>query len=183
AVADVVMAGAATVLVEDYGPARPSPAARRLRREHGQAEAPRIAVVSSSLRIDPESRLFRESTPDARPLVLTTASADRTRRAALDAVAQVLDVGDEWVDWHRALAALRDAAGAGIVLCEGGPSTNAQLIDADLVDEMCLTVAPSLSGGPAHRIAQGAEATLRPMRLTRALADDGYLFLRYVRQR
>jgi riboflavin-specific deaminase-like protein len=183
AVADVVVAGAATVEAEDYGPARLSPAARARRRDRGQAEAPRIAVLSASLRLDPGSRLFRESPPDARPVVLTTSIADADRRAALAAVADVHDVGDDRVDLARALDLLHTALGARIVLCEGGPATNAQLIAADLVDELSLTVAPSLVGGDARRIAQGGEAVLRPLDLTRVMTADGFLFLRYARAR
>jgi riboflavin biosynthesis pyrimidine reductase len=191
AVADVVVAGAATVEAEDYGPARLSPAARARRRDRGQAEVPRIAVLSASLRLDPGSRLFRESPPgsrlfresppDTRPVVLTTSIADADRRAALAAVADVHDVGDDRVDLARALDLLHTALGARIVLCEGGPATNAQLIAADLVDELSLTVAPSLVGSDARRIAQGGEAVLRPLDLTRVMTADGFLFLRWAR--
>jgi riboflavin-specific deaminase-like protein len=183
AVADVIVAGAATVASEDYGPARLSPAVRAARRERGQAEVPRLAVVTASLRIAPDRRLFREADPDTRPLVLTTAAADPDRRRALEAVADVVEVGDRRVDWPRALAALGSAVGARVVLCEGGPSTNAQLVAEDLVDEMCVTLAPALVGGSAPRIVNGpAAGRLVPLALERALTADGYLFLRYVRR-
>jgi riboflavin-specific deaminase-like protein len=182
-VADVIVAGAATVASEDYGPARLSPALRAARRSRGQAEVPRLAVITASLRIEPDRRLFREASPDTRPLVLTTAAANRDRRRALEAVADVIDVGDERVDWHQALAALHSRAGARVVLCEGGPRTNAQLVADDLVDELCLTLAPSLVGGAASRIVNGpAGGRLVPLALERALTADGYLFLRYVRR-
>jgi riboflavin biosynthesis pyrimidine reductase len=183
AVADVVLAGATTVVAEDYGPARLSPAARARRRDRGQADVPRIAVLSASLRLDPGSRLFRESPPEARPIVLTTVSADPARRAALASVADVHDVGDDRVDLARAVDLLHTRCAARIVLCEGGPATHAQLIAADLVDELCLTVAPSLVGGDARRIAQGGEAVLRPVELTRVMTADGFLFQRYARAR
>jgi len=182
AVADVIVAGAATVASEDYGPARLSPALREARRERGQAELPRLAVVTASLQIAPDRRLFREADPGNRPIVLTTATADRNRRRALEAVAEVIEVGDQQVDWHRALAALSSAAGARVVLCEGGPSTNARLVADDLVDELCLTLAPSMVGGTAPRIVDGpAGGRLVPLTLERALMADGYLFLRYAR--
>ena len=182
-VADVIVAGAGTVAGEDYGPARLSPALRSARREQGRPEVPRIAVVTASLRIDPGRRLFAEAEPEARPLVLTTAAADADRRRALSAVAEVISVGEDRVDWHLALAALGEATGARVVLCEGGPSTNAQLVAEDLVDEMCVTLAPSLVGGAAPRIVDGpAAGRLVPLELGRALTADGYLFLRYVRR-
>jgi 5-amino-6-(5-phosphoribosylamino)uracil reductase len=180
-VADVIVAGAATVIAEDYGPSHPSPAVTRRRLARGQAARPRIAVVSASLRLDPDRRLFTEPSPDARPIVLTTANADPDRRRALDAVADVHTAGDAAVDWRRALDVLA-AAGARVVLCEGGPRVVAQLVALDLVDELCLTVAPVLVAGPGPRIAHAPEPSpARPLTLDRVLTEDGYLFLRYVR--
>lgn len=182
AVADVIVAGAGTVVAEDYGPSRPSPAARRARLARGQAEAPRIAVATASLAIDPGHRLFREATAPARPLVLTVEHADPARRAALARVAEVVTAGDDRIDWRRALDVLGAATGARVVLCEGGPSTVAQLVADDLVDEMCVTVAPALLAGTAPRIATGAASPARPLVLDRVLSEDGYLFLRYRRE-
>lgn len=183
-VADVVVAGAATVIAEDYGPARPPAAIRRMRCRRGQAEAPRIAVVTASLSIDPGRRLFRESPADAQPIVLTVERADPARRQALAAVAEVRDAGVDQVDWRRAIAVLAELTGARTVLCEGGPTTVAQLVSDDLVDELCLTVAPTMIAGPGPRIAQSPlVATGRRLVLDRVLADGDHLFLRYVRDR
>jgi riboflavin biosynthesis pyrimidine reductase len=183
AVADVIVAGAATVVAEDYGPARPPAAVRRSRLERGQAAVPRIAVVTASLSIDPDQRLFREAPAAARPLVLTVERADPVRRQALEGVAEVHVTGADRVDWRRAMAVLRSAAGARTVLCEGGPSTVAQLVADDLVDELCLTVAPTLVAGPGPRIAQGPRTPPRQLTLDRVLTEDDFLFLRYLRER
>ena len=85
------------------------------------------------------------------------------------------------VDLADALGQLA-ALGAAVVVCEGGPSLNGQLVAAGLVDELCLTLAPLVDRrrlGP-HRG--------RPRRRARArcgsphlLEEDGALFLRYVR--
>jgi riboflavin biosynthesis pyrimidine reductase len=184
AVADVIVAGARTVIAEDYGPGRPTPAVRRARRARGQAEAPRIAVVTASLGIDPHHRLFLEARPEARPIVVTIDRADPARRRALDAVAEVVTAGEDRVDWQRALTALGSVTGARTVLCEGGPTTVGQLVDADLVDELCLTIAPGMLAGPGPRIAHGPLAgPWRQHALDRVLIEDGALFLRYVRDR
>jgi riboflavin-specific deaminase-like protein len=182
AVADVILVGAGTAAAEDYGPARLTPELREARAARGQAPVPRIAVVSASLRIDPGQRLFGAAPPDARPIVLTVARADERRRQGLEAVADVVEVGEERVEWPRALAALASLTAARVVLCEGGPRTNAQLIAEDLLDELCLTLAPILVDGEAPRITQGPGAShLRRRALARVLAADGYLFLRYAR--
>jgi riboflavin biosynthesis pyrimidine reductase len=69
------------------------------------------------------------------------------------------------------------------ILCEGGPHLLGALTEADLVDEMCLSIAPLLTGPGAGRITAGAfETVTRRLTLTSVLsADDGYLFLRYLR--
>ena len=52
------------------------------------------------------------------------------------------------VDLAGALRApARASAASAALLCEGGPHLHAQLIDADLVDELFVTLAPKLAGG------------------------------------
>jgi riboflavin biosynthesis pyrimidine reductase len=180
-IADVIVAGASTVITEDYGPSRPRSAVRALRLAHGKTPNPRIAVVSASLSLDPYQRLFREAPADARPIVLTVERADPDKRAALEAVAEVHTAGDERVDWRRALEVLHIATDAGTVLCEGGPTTIGQLVLADLVDELCMTLAPHLVAGPGPRLSQAREATFRHLTLDRVATQDDFLFLRYLR--
>jgi riboflavin biosynthesis pyrimidine reductase len=84
--------------------------------------------------------------------------------------------GEGAVDLRDALSQL----GGPLVLCEGGPSLNGQLLLAGLVDELCLSVAPRLVGGGAKRIVAGPEAPT-DLRLVQLLEDDGFLFCRYVR--
>ncbi|MGV3759355.1 MAG: dihydrofolate reductase family protein, partial [Actinomycetota bacterium] len=146
AVADVVLAGAGTVRIEGYGPPRPTSATRAARRARGQAEAPRLAVVSRSLELDPGAALFAAA--EAPPFVLTCDAAPRDRRAALAAVAEVVVAGDEAVDLPAALTELRQQ-GVATVCAEGGPTLNGHLLAADLVDEWDLTISPLLVGGGA----------------------------------
>lgn len=183
-VADLILVGAGTVEAEGYGPSRPSAEARARRVERGQAPTPRIVVATASLAPDPHARLFAEAAPGARPVVLTVATADPDRRRALATVADVHVVGDDRIDWRRALGLLRTGLGASVVLCEGGPRTIGQLIASDLIDELCLTVAPLLAAGAGPRIASGA-ALHAPHRLdlARVVEADGHLLLRYVRAR
>jgi riboflavin biosynthesis pyrimidine reductase len=64
------------------------------------------------------------------------------------------------------------------VLAEGGPSLNAQLAAADLVDELCLTIAPRLVGGDSRRILSGPPAGMTGFVLHTMCEDDGFVFLR-----
>ena len=192
AVADIVLAGAGTVRTERYGPARMLPAQEEARRIRGQSPRPRIAVVTRSLALDLDLPLFREASDEYRPIVITTtAGLDRVRSTGgatgtpdLAMVAEIIVAGDQFVDCDTALRALRATARAGVVLVEGGPSINAQLVAADLVDELCLTVSPQLLGADGPRIVDGVGAdALRRMTLDRVLLEDDYLFLRYLRVR
>jgi riboflavin biosynthesis pyrimidine reductase len=72
------------------------------------------------------------------------------------------------------------------VICEGGPTLFGELLAADLIDELCLTVSPLLTGpasGPTSgRIAAGPPLPApRRMSLCHALSAEGMLMLRYVR--
>lgn len=163
--ADVVLAGAGTVRAEDY---------RGIRSD---AAAPPIAVVTSSAGLDPGSRLFTDTrTP---PLVLTTAAAPLHRRDALAAAGGDVVVLDDL--GAPSLLGELDRRGLRRVLCEGGPTLLGVLLDADAVDELCLTLSPVLVAGPAGRIAVSDRPLVRSMALAGALEQDGTLLLRYVR--
>jgi riboflavin biosynthesis pyrimidine reductase len=192
AVSDVVLVGARTVRAERYGPARTPAPLQEARRARGQSARPRIAVVTRSLGLDLELPLFSEATDEDRPIIITTsAGLARVRSAAgaaaardLRTVAEIVVAGNDSVDWSTALAALRTTARADVVLIEGGPSTNGQVVAADLVDELCLTVSPQLAGADGLRIVAGSESVaLRRLALDRVLVEDDYLFLRYLRLR
>jgi len=158
-VADVILVGAGTVRAENYGP------------------DPRLAIVTASLDLEPDARVF---TGDVPPTVLTSSDADPARRSALAGVANIVDVNEgRRVDLRAALAHLE-----GVVVCEGGPSLNGQLVADDLVDELCLSLSPLLAAGDSPRVAHGPGADEpRPFPLAHAAEEGGLLFLRYVRSR
>ena len=70
---------------------------------------------------------------------------------------------------------------ADTVLCEGGPSLNGQLAADGLVDELCLTLAPTLANGDSARIMHHPDPSVTPMRLAYLWEEGDSLFLRYVR--
>lgn len=184
AVADVVLAGSATVTAERYRPPMADVARRARRTARGQAPYPRLAVVSNRGDVDLGLPLFADADDARRPLVVGTARIDAARRAAIEDVADLVVAGDERVDLATAVAALGRDHGARVILVEGGATLNGLLVDADLVDEWCLTVAPLLAGGEAGRAAHGPPPdALRRLDLVRVLEHDGELMLRYVRRR
>lgn len=179
ALPDVILVAAGTANAEGYRAPRATEAVEAGRRARGQADRPRLAVVTGRLSIDLGLEMFTD--PGAvRPLVITSAAAPADRREEVEAVAEVLVAGDAEVDLGDALAHLR-RRGVSTVLCEGGPTLNGALVEADLVDEWCVSLSPTLAGGDSSRIVNGAPPALRPLRLERALDHEGALFLRYVR--
>jgi riboflavin biosynthesis pyrimidine reductase len=175
--ADVVLAGAATVRTEEYKPARPRPALAALRQ--GRPATATIAVITGHLDLDLGTALFTEAPPDARTIVVTSEAAPADRRAAAAKVADVIVSGDDLVDLPAALAALADR-GLGQVICEGGPRLLGQIAAGGLLDELSLTISPTLAGPGAGRIIAGSAFPAHAMTLAQALTEDGYLFCRYL---
>jgi riboflavin biosynthesis pyrimidine reductase len=178
-VPDVILVAARTANAEHYKAPVISDETRAARVERGQAASPRIALVTGELSVDLSLPMFTDP-GDARPIVLTSASAPVNRRDEVEAVAEVLVVGDDKVDLAEAMRQLR-RRGNGIVLCEGGPSLNGGMVGLDLVDEWNVSFSPTLAGGESHRIVNTAPAGLRPLELSHVLEEGGMLFFRYTR--
>lgn len=151
--ADMIVVGAQTVRTERYGPAR----------KPGQ----RIGVITASADLDWSWPLFESGSG----FVITTETAPAVP------VASVRTPGDR-VDLRHALSQLN----ANVVLAEGGPRLNGDLLAEGLVDELCLTIAPKLVGGRSSRVMTSATATPSDMDLAHVASDQGYLFVRAVRR-
>lgn len=176
--ADVVLVGAGTARVEEYKPARRRPSLAALRDD--RPETATIALVTRTLGLNLASPLFTEAPPDARTIVITCAASDADLRAEAAKAADLIVAGEETVDLGQALDALADR-GLGRVLCEGGPHLLGDLAAAGLMDELCLSLSPKLTGPGAGRIIAGQPSDARGMKLAHVLAgDDSFLFLRYL---
>lgn len=178
--ADVVLVGAGTALAERYRGVRRTELRAARRARLGLSEVPPIAVVTGRGSIPLDSPLLNDTvTP---PIVLTSEAAPVDwRKAVTDLGAEVVVAGQARVDAPLAVAALAER-NLLRVCCEGGPTLFADLVAADLVDQLCLTVAPRLAGAGAVRMATGLPtAAPRSLVLESALADDGFLMLRYRR--
>ena len=180
--ADVIVVGAGTVREEHYGGAVLSASARAARQRRGQAELPPIAIVTASGRLDRDLKVFTHS--EVPPLVLTCTDAAADTATRLGSAAQVIDCSHHDpadVDPRVLLDRLAER-GLPRVLTEGGPRLHSTFVEAGLLDELCLTIAPLLVGGSARRIATGPGAVDTRMRRSHLLADEaGYLYSRHVR--
>lgn len=162
AITDVIVVGAGTARGEGYGP----PAKR------GQ----RIGVVTNRGSVDLDTELFTSGAG----FVIAPESA-----VVDEARVDVLRVGRETVDLAAAIGRLREIVpGVRHVQAEGGPTLNAALMEADLIDELNLTIASRLAGGDGPRLTRGAAELDQRFDLAHLLVDDdGFVFGRWTRRR
>lgn len=176
AVADVVLVAAETVRREGYGPPKADPEVTASRTSRNQAPRPRLAIVSRSLDLDFAAPIFDDRPP---PLLFTVDEPPADRLAQAEAAVEIHRMGTDRVDLAQAMTSIGQS-GAAVVLSEGGPILNGQLLAAGLLDEVCWTISPKLAGGDSARMAKGAPPRLQQLRLDRVLAQDHTLFLRYL---
>ena len=187
ATADAVMAGARTI---DLNPVSMGPGGERFRRQRlraGLAEYNVRVIVSGSGSINPRAQIFKKRFSPI--IVLTTerikASRLRTLRHLVDAVEPF---GKVELDFEAALRWLADKWNIKRLLCEGGGELNGALFEADLVDEINLTLCPKIIGGRnAPTIADGKDplrlADAKPFQLRSMKREGEELFLVYRRVR
>jgi riboflavin biosynthesis pyrimidine reductase len=147
--ADAVVVGARTAHAEGY---------RRLGRTPEGSASP-LVVVSNHGTL-PARLAAAEAGEGSGQVVLVTCDA-----AGADSVALAREaLGPEDAVWvcgrdEVDLAAMRQRLhdeGLRRLLCEGGPTLFSSLLSAGLVDEVALTLVPSLVGGDLTRITHGA---------------------------
>lgn len=173
--ADVLLVGAGTVRAEGYGGIRLTADRLDRRQRWGLGPAPRVAVVTGG-GLAADLGIFTDS--DTPPLVITTAAG---ARGMAGYPATVVKAGTDSVDLPLMVRRLADL-GLHRVLCEGGPGLLGRLVDADLLDELCLTSSPQTVGGPATTML-GDVRLAGPVRweLLTLHQQDGNLFSRYRR--
>jgi riboflavin biosynthesis pyrimidine reductase len=180
-IADLVLVGAETVRREGYGSIRLTEDAQEQRRREGKPATPPLAVVSRSLDFDWTAKAFTEAPEDARTQVITCASADPERLAEAENVADVIVAGEDRVEPAVAMRALAER-GCRVVLCEGGPRWLGELVAADRLDELCLSISPVMGGDPLPVSVTPPGAGLAGFGLKGVMAEDDTLFLRYERR-
>lgn len=176
---DVVLVGSGTVLAENYGPVRFDSSVLDHRGEAGLAPVPPIAVVTASADLPTDHRLFGPG--DVPPIVLTCDGADERRVSALaDVGARVIRLPGTTVEPQAIRDALADMH-LMRVLCEGGPRLIGSMIEADTIDEFCLTTAPVLCAGQAGRVTSSPHAAaVRAHRAALLTDDDGTIATRWL---
>ena len=176
ALTDGVLVGHGTAAAEGYRAVAADSPVGRLRTDLGRPATAPIAVVSRRASLDPASGLVTDAVSPT--ILVTCESADADRRAALTAAGVVVLVcGEDDVDLALALDRLAEL-GIEQVLCEGGPALLHAALAAGVVDELDLSISPSLVGtGP--RLLDGPLPGVVRSELRQVLEEDGTLFTRY----
>jgi riboflavin-specific deaminase-like protein len=169
---DAVMVGAGTLRAEKYGRLVRKPERREARERAGLAPDPLAVIVSGRLDLPPDLPLLHE--PDQQVLVATFSDGDLPGPGI-----EYLRFQGGAVDIPRLLAILR-GRGVRSILCEGGPTLNAELLRAGGVDELFHCIAPKLAGEPdAPTMVTGVLHETIEMKLVRLLESDSHLFARF----
>ncbi|MDQ4212736.1 RibD family protein [Microbacterium sp. ASV81] len=150
---DAIMVGASTVrrdnprlLVRD--------AVRRARRlSYGRPESPTKVTVTASGDLSPDAAFFTAG--DSPRLVYCPSEGVRGLRARLGERATVVGLG-EHVTMAALLQDLGERRGVRRLMVEGGGRVLTQFLEADLVDELQLVIAPFFVGEPRAPRAVGA---------------------------
>lgn len=168
--ADAVMAGAQTLRIERYGRLVRDPDLLGLRAARGLAPQPLAVTVSRSLRLDPDLPLLAD--PASHLVVLTPSDGELPACPARVSYLRGPDVG-------RLLERLRDEFGVRRLVTEGGPTLNAELVRGGLIDELFLSIAPLLLGGPDPLTIVAGPALATRCELVGLLELDSHLYARY----
>lgn len=182
--ADAILAGASTVRADGLGYPRITQGKQRERQERGLPPRPLWVVVSRRGKMILDAPFFAGD--QAHLVTIVSRAASRSQVAALRRRTQVVqlgDTGETLLNAHEVLAILRKDLGVQRLVCLGGPRTNAWLIEAQVVDEFFLTVAPKIQGGANTATAvEGSgfpPTSLVQAELLSAYRAESELFLRY----
>ena len=178
--ADAILIGAGTLRSDDPPLHVRDPAMQRLRRELGKPQdLPRI-VVTAGGDLHRSLSFFRKTA--GRPLVATVDDLAPERLERLQAVADVIQLGSGQVDLTRLMETL-SARGVGRLLVEGGGEMNWELMRLGLVDEIYVTLAPTLLGGrDAPTLLEGGGWTMadrRRLKLLELHQEGDEIYCRY----
>jgi riboflavin biosynthesis pyrimidine reductase len=169
--ADGILVGAGTVRIERYGKVTKTDELRAQRERDG-LPADAVAVIVSG-RLDVPADIPLLSDAASRVIVVTESEGSLAGTAAhVDHVRAPLG---------EALGVLRDEFGIRSLLCEGGPTLNSTLFAEGLVDELFLTLAPTIAGaGEALTIVEGAPLPAPALLdLLTIHESGGHLFMRF----
>lgn len=187
--ADALVVGAGTLRSENPPLFVRDPQRRSERRAAGRSEHLIVVVVSASGRLPADARFLADPAEERWLVVPETLAHGALAPLAAHVEAgrlRIARLGAERVDAAALVDGLAER-GARVVLVEGGGETIASFLEADLVDEVRITLCPTLIGGRSAPGAVGGEgwalAERRRLVLESVERVGSELFLRYLVER
>jgi 2,5-diamino-6-(ribosylamino)-4(3H)-pyrimidinone 5'-phosphate reductase len=151
---DAVLVGAGTLRSEDLTLSVDEPLARR-REERGLKAQPLPIILSRSGNVPANRRIFRENN-EGDVLILTGSYADGQQLARLSELATIRRYATAGLaELSEIVETLADEFAVRHLLVEGGPKVNRSFLEAQLVDELFLTLAPKIVGGESRSLIEG----------------------------
>ncbi len=179
--ADALAVGAGTMRADNPKLHVRDEAMQAYRRSLGKPAGLTKILITASADLPPDSRIF-DSPDGGASIIATVETADASRLAALAERVEVWKLGRDRVDLALLLDRLVDR-GVRRVLLEGGGELNWAFVEAGLVDELHVTIAPALLGGrDAPTLLEGPGLRMREQRrlqLAELRRDGDELFCRY----
>lgn len=156
--ADTIVVGAGTVRQEMY--------------EVPSKKGLRVGIVTRTGKVDLNTNLFESGTGF---LIMP----EDAKAPESDFKIEIVRAGKGSVDLPTAMKQLPGT----FIQLEGGALLNASMFDANLVDEINLTISPMVTGDDSPRLSNGAPALHSDYQVAHILEHEGFLFIRYLRNR
>ena len=169
ALGDAVLIGHSTLKHDNVRLGLPDPKMREARVARGQSPYPLRVIISNEGRIDAALNLFKV---DISPILIFSTTRMPTRYQKILRKKATLHLSESrQVDLRWMLQQLRRDYGVKSVACEGGATLFRALLEADLVDQLNLTIAPLLFGGADAPTLTGLSKQFLPQSVRCSLTD------------
>jgi 5-amino-6-(5-phosphoribosylamino)uracil reductase len=172
ALGDAVLIGHSTLKHDNVRLGIADPKMRADRIVRGQAPAPLRVIISNEGRIDPSLKIFNADPAKTGPILIFSTTRMPTRLQKILRQKATLHLSaSKTVDLGWMLQQLLRDYGVRKVACEGGATLFRALLEADLVDQLNLTIAPFLFGGANAPTLTGLSREFLPRSIQCKLTD------------
>jgi riboflavin-specific deaminase-like protein len=169
ALADAVLIGHSTLKRDNVRLGLPKGELREQRIARGQTPSPLRVIVTNEGRIDGDLKIFQS---EIAPIVIfSTTRMPRRHQKMLREKATLHLSEAPAVDLAWMLQQLRADYKVQSVACEGGAALFRSMLEADLVDQLNLTIAPLLFGGAKAPTLTGLDTSFLPKTIRCSLTD------------
>lgn len=179
---DAVLVGAGTLRSEENLMLTVDEPLTKRRRERGLKEQPLSIILTGGGDVPSGARIFQED-EDGDVVVFAGSLTDQQTLAKLSYVAttRIAAGGSGVPEPEEVLEILAREFGVSRLLVEGGPSVNRSFLEAGLVDELFLTLAPKIVGGDHKSLVEGEPLSqeVTPHNLISIYLCDSEIYLRY----